>query len=174
MAKSESTQKVLDRVRSPRVQVTYDVETRGAIEKKELPFVMGVLGDFLGKTEPEKKLKERRFADIHGENFDGVLKQMAPSLSYRVDNKLAKDGSQLNVELNFRKMEDFSPDRIVKQVPALAKLLEARQKLSDLRNKMAGNDKLEDLLREIVEDTGRRSALVGSVGKSGSDAPSAG
>lgn len=165
MAKSESTQHVLDRVRSPRVQVTYDVETRGAIEKKELPFVMGVLGDFLGKTEPDKKLRERRFADIHGENFDGVLKQMSPSLNFRVQNKLESDGSQLNVELNFRSIDDFGPDRVVRQVPALAKLLETRQRLSDLRNKMAGNDRLEELLRDIVEDTGRRSALARDVGK---------
>ncbi len=165
MAKSESQQHVLDRVRSPRVQVTYDVETRGSIEKKELPFVMGVLGDFLGKTEPEKKLKERRFADIDRENFDTVLKKMSPSLQFRVADKLGDEGGQLNVQLNFRSLEDFGPDRVVKQVPALAKLLETRQRLSDLRNKMAGNDKLEDLLREIVEDTDRRKALTEDVSK---------
>jgi type VI secretion system protein ImpB len=159
MAKSESTQHVLDRVRSPRVQVTYDVETRGAIEKKELPFLMGVLGDFTGNTAPAKKLKDRRFVNIDRDNFDGVMKDMAPSLNFRVENKLSGDDSKLNVELNFRSMDDFGPERVAQQVEPLRKLMEVRQRLSDLRNKMAGNDKLEELLRDIIEDTDKRKEL---------------
>jgi type VI secretion system protein ImpB len=159
MAKSESTQHVLDRVRSPRVQVTYDVETRGAIEKKELPFLMGVLGDFTGNTPSAKKLKDRRFVNVDRDNFDSVMKDMAPSLNFRVSNKLSGDDSKLNVELNFRSIEDFGPERVAQQVEPLRKLMEVRQRLSDLRNKMAGNDKLEELLRDIIEDTDKRREL---------------
>lgn len=151
---SESTQKKLSRVRPPRVQITYDVEIGDAIETKELPFVMGVLGDYSGHSkEPLPKLKERKFVQIDRDNFDDVLQGMAPRLAIRVDNKLKDDNSQLGLELNFESMADFEPQNVVKQVEPLAKLLEARQRLADLRNKMAGNDKLEELLDEVVRDT---------------------
>lgn len=153
MAK-ESTQKKLSRVRPPRVQITYDVEVGDAIETKELPFVLGVLGDYSGHPkEALSKLKERKFVDVDRDNLDAVLKGVAPRLQIQVDNRLQKDGTKLGVELKFEKMEDFEPQRLVDQVEPLRKLLEIRTRLSDLRNKITGNDRLEELLDEIVRDT---------------------
>lgn len=153
MAK-ESTQKKLSRVRPPRVQITYDVEVGDAIETKELPFVLGVLGDYSGHPkEALPKLKERKFVDVDRDNFDDVLKGVAPRLQLRVDNRLKKDDTQMGVELKFEKMEDFEPQRVVSQVEPLRKMLEVRTRLSDLRNKITGNDRLEELLDEIVRDT---------------------
>ena len=165
---NESTQKKLSRVRPPRVQITYDVEIGDAIETKELPFVMGVLGDYSGhRKEPLAKLKEtsRKFVQIDRDNFDEVLKGMAPRLQFKVDNKLVDDDSQLGVELNFESLADFEPQNVAKQVAPLHKLLEARQRLSELRNKMAGNDKLEALLEDIVQDTEK----LQKISKSGSN-----
>lgn len=153
MAK-ESTQKKLSRVRPPRVQITYDVEVGDAIETKELPFVLGVLGDYSGNPkEALPKVKDRKFVAIDRDNFDEVMKGMAPRLTMRVDNKLQDDGSQLGIELNLEKMADFEPQNVARQVAPLQQLLEIRGRLSDLRNKLAGNDKLEELLDEIVRDT---------------------
>jgi type VI secretion system protein ImpB len=153
MAK-ESTQKKLSRVRPPRVQITYDVEVGDAIETKELPFVLGVLGDYSGKPKHAlPKLKERKFVEIDRDNFDDVLKGIAPRLQMRVENELKKDNTEIGVELSFSKLEDFEPARIVDQLEPLKKLLEVRTRLSDLRNKITGNDKLEELLDEIVRDT---------------------
>ncbi|TDR70279.1 type VI secretion system contractile sheath small subunit [Paludibacterium purpuratum] len=150
----ESTQKKLSRVRPPRVQITYDVEIGDAIETKELPFVLGVLGDYSGHAQtPLPKLKERKFVQIDRDNFDDVLKGVAPRLAMRVDNQLKDDGSQIGVELNFESMADFEPQNVVEQVEPLKKLLEARQRLADLRNKMSANDKLEALLDDVVRDT---------------------
>lgn len=153
MAK-ESTQKKLSRVRPPRVQITYDVEVGDAIETKELPFVLGVLGDYSGNPkEALPKVKDRKFVTIDRDNFDEVMKGMAPRLTMRVDNKLQDDGSQLGIELNLEKLADFEPQNVARQVAPLQQLLEIRGRLSDLRNKLAGNDKLEELLDEIVRDT---------------------
>lgn len=153
MAK-ESTQKKLSRVRPPRVQITYDVEVGDAIETKELPFVLGVLGDYSGNPkEALPKVKDRKFVTVDRDNFDEVMKGMAPRLTMRVDNKLQDDGSQLGIELNLEKMADFEPQNVARQVAPLQQLLEIRSRLSDLRNKLAGNDKLEELLDEIVRDT---------------------
>ena len=117
MAKKESTQHKLDRVRAPRVQLTYDVEVGDAIEKKELPFVAGVVGNFSGQpAEPLGKLKDRKFVNVDKDNYDDVLKGMKPRVQMQVDNKLAEDGSKLGVELNFRSLEDFSPERVVNQI----------------------------------------------------------
>jgi type VI secretion system protein ImpB len=150
----ESTQKKLSRVRPPRVQITYDVEVGDAIETKELPFVLGVLGDYSGNPkEPLPKLKDRKFVEIDRDNFDDVMKGVAPRLQVEVSNELKKDGSNIGVELSFARLEDFEPASIVKQVEPLRKLLDARTRLSDLRNKITGNDKLEELLDEIVRDT---------------------
>ncbi len=150
----ESTQKKLSRVRPPRVQITYDVEVGDAIETKELPFVLGVLGDYSGHPkEALPKLKERKFVDIDRDNFDDVLKGVAPRLQLRVDNQLKKDDTEMGVELKFEKLEDFEPQRVVSQVEPLRKMLEVRTRLSDLRNKITGNDRLEELLDEIVRDT---------------------
>ena len=153
MAK-ESTQKKLSRVRPPRVQITYDVEIGDAIETKELPFVLGVLGDYSGNPKvPLPKLKERKFVEIDRDNFDEVLKGVAPRLAIRVENRLKDDGTQMGMELNFSKLDDFEPQNVVNQVEPLKKLLEVRTRLSDLKNKISGNDKFEELLDEIMRDT---------------------
>jgi type VI secretion system protein ImpB len=153
MAK-ESTQKKLSRVRPPRVQITYDVEVGDAIETKELPFVLGVLGDYSGNPkEALPKMKERKFVEIDRDNFDDVLKGVSPRLQLRVDNQLKKDDTQIGVELNFHKLDDFEPQNIVNQIEPLKKMLEVRTRLSDLRNKITGNDRLEELLDNIVRDT---------------------
>lgn len=162
MAKKDSVQKRLERVRPPRVQLTYDVEVGDAVEQKELPFVMGVMGDFTGQQDPDKplpKLKDRKFVNVDLDNFDEVLSGMAPRASYRVKNKLSEEGGEFAVNLQFNKMEDFTPDAVVQQVEPLRKLLDARTKLSDLRNKLAGNDKLEDALAEVLNNTEKLKQL---------------
>src|SRR5206468_9848121 len=139
----ESTQHKLDRVRSPRVHITYDVEVGGAIELKELPFVIGVLGDFTGQPEqPLPKLKERKFVEVNPDNFDQVLEGMKPHLSFSVENKLSEepDAPQLKVDLHFKSMDDFSPENVARQVKPLRELLDLRTKLSDLRGTLQGND----------------------------------
>jgi type VI secretion system protein ImpB len=151
---SESTQHKLDRIRPPRVQITYDVEIGGAIEKKELPLVIGVLADLSGKPDaPLPKLKERGFVEIDRDNFNDVLASIAPRVEFRMQNKLTAGGGLLNTELRFRSMEDFSPVNLINQVPALKKLFEARNRLSDLLSKMDGNDELDAALQHIVSDT---------------------
>lgn len=162
----ESTQKKLSRVRPPRVHITYDVEIGDAIETKELPFVLGVLGDYSGHAKtPLPKLKERKFVQIDRDNFDDVLKGVAPRLTMRVDNKLKNDDSQLGVELNFESMADFEPQNVVEQVEPLKRLLDARKRLADLRNKLAGNDKLEELLDDVLRDTEKLRQIGSSVAK---------
>ena len=165
MPKKESLQHKIDRVRPPRVQITYDVEVGGAIELKELPFVIGVMGDFVGKPEePLPAFKNRKFVEIDPDNFDQVLSGMSPRLAYTVDNKLQDDGSKMGVELKFKSMEDFEPDRIVQQVEPLRKLVEARQKLSDLRSKMDGNEKLESMLEDIMANADKQKQLSDALG----------
>jgi type VI secretion system protein ImpB len=162
MAKKDSVQKRLEKVRPPRVQLTYDVEIGDAIESKELPFVVGVLGDFTGKVDPNKpatKLKDRKFVNVDLDNFDDVMKGMAPAASYRVNNKLSPEGGEFAVNLAFEKMEDFRPEAVVQQVEPLRKLLDARTKLSDLRNKLAGNEKLEDILGDVLSSTEKLKKL---------------
>ena len=167
MAK-ESTQQKLSRVRPPRVQITYDVEIGDAIETKELPFVLGVLGDYSGQPKTElPKLKERKFVAVDRDNFDEALKGMAPRLTLQVENTLKADDSRLSVELNFDKLEDFEPQRIVNQVDPLRQLLDIRTRLSDLRNKIIGNDKLEELLDQIVRDADKLEAIQQSNPKLG-------
>ncbi|MCS0631054.1 type VI secretion system contractile sheath small subunit [Telluria mixta] len=154
MSRNSSVQKKLQKVRPPRVQMTYDVEIGDAIENKELPLVVGVVGDFGGNSEvPQKRLKERSFVGIDRDNFDEVMKGIEPRATYRVDNELTGEGGQFAVDLTFRSMDDFRPESVVNQVEPLRKLLEARTKLADLRNKLAGNDKLEDLLNDVLNST---------------------
>ena len=154
MSKKESVQKKLQRVRPPRVQLTYDVEIGDAIEQKEIPFVVGVMADFAGNSEiPAAKLKDRKFINVDVDNFDDVMKGVEPRAVYRVKNTLTEEGGELPVELKFKSIEDFRPEAVVEQVEPLRKLLDARSKLSDLRNKLAGNDKLEDLLSEVLSNT---------------------
>jgi type VI secretion system protein ImpB len=164
MAK-ESIQKKLGRVRPPRVHITYDVETGGAIEKKELPFVVGVLADLSGQ--PEKALpvvKDRKFVDIDRDNFDQVLAKAAPRLLYKVDNTLTEDDTRLGVELKFKSLEDFEPQNVAKQVEPLRKLLEIRNQLTNLRSSLYGNDKFDALLQEIVHNTAALDKLRSEVG----------
>lgn len=165
MPKKESLQHKIDRVRPPRVQITYDVEVGGAIELKELPFVLGVMGDFVGKPEePLPAFKNRKFVEIDPDNFNQVLAGMAPRLAYTVDNKLQDDGSKMGVELKFTSIEDFEPDRVVQQVEPLRKLVEARQKLADLRSKMDGNEKLETMLEDIIANVDKQKELSAQLG----------
>lgn len=153
MAK-ESLQKKLSRVRPPRVHITYDVETGGAIEKREIPFVVGVLADLSGQPEqPLPPLKDRKFVEVDKDNFDRVLGQINPRLAFKVDNRLSEDDTRLGVELRFESMADFEPAAVVKQVPALRKLLELRNALNNLRSSLIGNDKLESMLQEILNNS---------------------
>ncbi len=150
----ESRQHTLDRVRSPRVQITYDVEIGDAIEMKEIPFVVGVLADLSGKPdEPLPKLKDRKFIEIDRDNFNNVLEGMKPRLAYRVDNRLLDDDSQMAVELRFKSMDDFHPERVAQQIEPIKKLVETREKLSELLSKLDGNDRLEELLQDVIAST---------------------
>jgi type VI secretion system protein ImpB len=155
MAKrKESTQHKLDRVRAPRVQITYDVEIGDAIEMKELPFVVGVLADLSGKPEqPLPRLKDRKFIEIDRDNFNNVLEAMKPRLAFRVDNKLTGEDTKLNVELRFKNLDDFHPEQVAKQVEPIRKLVETRVRLADLLTKLEGNDKLDQLLQQIIGST---------------------
>jgi len=160
MPKNESVQKRLQKVRAPRVQMTYDVEIGDAIENKELPFVVGVLGDFGSDPDaPKKRLKDRKFVSVDVDNFDEVLDGVAPTTSFRVPNHLSAEGGEFAVKLQFRQMADFRPEAVVQQVKPLSRLLEARGKLADLRNKLAGNDKLEDLLNDVLSNTEKLDSL---------------
>src|SRR5215469_4585187 len=171
----QSAQHKLDRVRPPRVQITYDVEIGGAIELKELPFVVGVLGDFTGQPDPAQplpKLKDRKFVEVNPDNFDTVLEGMKPRLAFQVENKLSEDpdAPNLKVDLRFKTMEDFEPQNIARQVKPLKELLDLRTRLSDLRGSLQGNDKLEELLLEAVGNTEKLDKLKGEVGPGGSNA----
>ncbi|HID9516127.1 TPA: type VI secretion system contractile sheath small subunit [Pseudomonas aeruginosa] len=151
---AESTQHKLDRVRPPRVQITYDVEIGNAIEKKELPLVVGILADLSGKPDtPPAKLVERRFVDIDRDNFNEILSSISPRVTLQVDNTISGDDSKLNVELRFNHIEDFDPVNLVKQVVPLRRLFEARQRLRDLLTKLDGNDDLDQLLQDVVANT---------------------
>lgn len=153
MAKRDSIQKRLQKVRPPRVQLTYEVEKGDAIEQKELPFVAGVLGDFSGNpAEALPRLRDRKFVNVDLDNFDDVMAGMAPRATYRVPNTIGGNG-EFGVELKFNAMDDFRPESVMQQVDPLRKLLEARSRLADLRNKLAGNERLEDLLSDVLSNT---------------------
>lgn len=156
----ESLQQKLLRVRPPRVKITYDVETGGAIEKKELPFVVAVLSNLSGKpAAPLPKLKDRKFVEIDRDNFNDVLAGATPRVAFQVANTLAGDGSKMNVELTFREMGDFEPVAVLKQVEPLRKLFEARQRLLDLLTSLDGNDDLDALLEGVVTSTEKQKQL---------------
>ncbi len=163
----QSAQHKLDRVRPPRVQITYDVEVGGAIEIKELPFVVGVLGDFTGQPEqPLPRLKDRKFVEVDPDNFDTVLEGMKPHLSFAVENKLSDeaDAPQLKVDLHFNKLEDFDPANVASQVKPLKELLDLRTRLSDLRGSLQGNDKLEEVLLDAVGNSDKLNKLKTEIG----------
>jgi type VI secretion system protein ImpB len=163
---SESLQHKLDRVRRPRVQITYDVETNGAMRKVELPFVVGVMADLSGQPkEALRPMKERKFVNIDRDNFNDVLAKSAPRLAMKVDNKLTGEGdSKLAVELNFKNMDDFDPGNVAAQVGPLKELMDMRQRLTQLLSKMEGNDKLEQLLSDVLGNTEKAMALAKELG----------
>lgn len=161
----DSIHKKLERVRKPRVHITYDVETEGAVVQKELPFVVGVLGDFSGEpTEQLKPINDRKFIQIDRDNFDDVLKRMTPGLRLRVDNTLAGDGSTIPVELSFDSMSDFEPAAVVNKVEPLRKLLDVRNQLRDLLSKADRSADLEKLLEDILADEDQLKKLKSELG----------
>lgn len=149
---TKSTQKTLGKVRPPRVQITYDVEVGGAIKAKSLPFVVGVFADLApNSAQMQMKLKDRNFVEMSNDNFDRVMENIAPCIKMKVENKLdGETHEKFNVELTFKSMDDFSPTAVARSVPRLAKLLDARAKLNDLLAKLEGNERLNDLLVEVV------------------------
>jgi type VI secretion system protein ImpB len=162
----QSIQKKLQRVRPPRVQIEYEVNVGDAIEIKEIPFVMGVLGDFAGQpTEEQARLKDRKFVEVTPDNFDEVISSMKPHLAYSVENKLSEDpdAPKLKVDLNFRSLDDFSPEAVAKQVTPLKKLLDLRTRLSDLRGTLQTNEKLDEVLQDVVNNSDKLEQLRSSV-----------
>ncbi|WP_019457577.1 type VI secretion system contractile sheath small subunit [Acinetobacter sp. GG2] len=154
MAKRESVQKKLQRIRPPRVQLTYDVEIGDAREAKELPFVVGVMGDFSAASELERtKLKDKKFINVDLDNIDEVMESLSPRAAFQVDNTLTEEGGRMAVDLTFKSIEDFRPENVVQQVDPLKKLVEARERLTDLRNKISNSERLEDLLDEVLKNT---------------------
>jgi type VI secretion system protein ImpB len=165
-----SMAKKLDRVRRPRVQISYDVETNGAMQKIELPFVVGVLADLSGQpASPLRSLKERKATNIDRDNFNDVLAKSTPRVAMKVQNRLTSEDTKLAVELKFKSMDDFDPARIAEQVPALKKLLEMRLELTQLLSKMEGNDKLDQLLADVLSNTEKAKELAAQMGIGGSD-----
>jgi type VI secretion system protein ImpB len=149
------------RVRPPRVHITYEVEKNGAQVQKELPFVVGVMADLSGQPkESLGKLKDRKFVELDRDNFDDVMKSMRPRVAMKVENTLKGDGSELAVELEFKKLEDFSPEAVVHQVKPLNDLLEVRNKLRDLLARSEGNDRLEEMLDAIIAKPDLREKLA--------------
>lgn len=162
---SESIHDKLKRVRKPRVHITYDVETNGAVAEKEIPFVMGVMGDYSGdNTESKKPLKDRKFAQIDRDNFNEIMDKTAPQLNMKVANTLEDDGSEIAVALDFHTMEDFEPHKIVEKVEPLKKLMDTRNKLRDLLSKADRSEELESILEEILSDTEAVTSLYGELG----------
>jgi type VI secretion system protein ImpB len=162
---AESIHEKLKRVRKPRVHITYEVETEGAEILRELPFVVGILGDFSGDpTQPLRPLSERKFIQIDRDNFNEVMTRMTPGLNLRVENKLADDGSEMAVSLKFNSIEEFEPARVAEQVPALKALLETRNKLRDLMSKVDRSEQLESLLEQILTNESELKSLSDELG----------
>ena len=171
----ESIQQKLKRVRKPRVHITYDVETEGARIVKELPFVMGVVGDFSGNPTKElPALEQRKFVEIDRDNFSDVMKRMTPGLDMRVENTIAGDGSEMGVQLEFKSMDDFEPASIVRQVEPLKKLMETRDKLRDLVAKIDRSQDLENILEQVLKNTDDLKKLSDELGVGGGDGDAGG
>ena len=162
---ADSIHDKLKRVRKPRVHITYDVETNGAVAEKEIPFVMGVMGDYSGdNTENKKALKDRKFSQIDRDNFNEVMNNVAPKISMKVENTLESDDTQMSVDLDFKNMEDFEPQNIVEKVDPLKKLMETRNKLRDLLTKADRSEELETLLEEVLSSTDALASLQSELG----------
>ena len=158
---AESLQHKLDRVRRPRVQITYDVETGGAMKKTELPFVVGVLADLSAQSKQSlPPLKERKAVYIDRDNFNEVLRKAGARLALRVPNKLTDPNSKLAVELNFKHIDDFEPAQVAEQIGPLKQLLEMRHELTQLLSRMEGNDKLEQLLADVLANSEKATAVA--------------
>ena len=167
---SASVHDKLNRVRKPRVHITYEVETEGAQVARELPFVVGVLGDFSGDaTQPVRPLSERKFVQIDRDNFDDVMARMTPGLNLKVENRLADDGTEMSVNLAFNAIEDFEPARVAAQIPALQALIETREKLRDLMSKADRSEQLEALLEQVLQSQDELRALSGALGIPGKE-----
>lgn len=164
----EGSQKKLERVRPPRVNISYDVETGGAMEARELPFLMGVLADLSGQpADALPRLKDRKFVEISPENFDAVLKNMKPRVAFAVDNKLEEGGGKLSVDMTFEGLDDFSPEAVARNLPPVKELLDLRTKLADLRGNLQGNDRLEDILQATMNDADAMKKLKSEIGGDG-------
>lgn len=167
---ADSIHDKLKRVRKPRVHITYDVETNGAVAEKEIPFVMGVMGDYSGdNTENKKALKDRKFSQIDRDNFNEVMNNVAPKLSMKVENTLENDGSEISVDIGFKNMEDFEPHKLVDKVEPLKRLLETRNKLRDLLTKADRSDELETILEEVLSNTDAIASLSTELGLDATD-----
>ena len=162
---ADSIHDKLKRVRKPRVHITYDVETNGAVSEKEIPFVMGVMGDYSGdNVDTKKALKDRKFSQIDRDNFNEVMSNIAPQVSMKVENTLEDDGSEISVDLAFKTMEDFEPHKIVDKVEPLKKLLDTRNKLRDLLTKADRSDDLESILEDVLSNTDAIASLSSELG----------
>ena len=173
----ESIQHKLDRVRKPRVHITYDVEIGDAIVKKELPFVMGVMGDFSGNpSTPPKSLSQRKFVSIDRDNFNDIMANISPELNMRVKNTMVEgeEDSEMAVQLKFKSMDDFDPAKIVEQIPALKALLDSRDKLRDLLTTMDQSEDLEQALEKILSDTEQLQKIADEIGSDSSDSDKGG
>lgn len=168
---SASIHEKLKRVRRPRVHITYEVETEGAEVVRELPFVVGVIGDFSGDpTQPLRPFGERKFIQVDRDNFDDVMRRLAPGLKLKVENTLAGDGAMMAVELRFNGIEDFEPGRVLDQVPALSTLLETRNRLRDIMSKADRSENLELLLEQILKNKSDFEAISAELGIEGEKA----
>lgn len=162
---SESMQDKLGRVRKPRVHITYDLETNGQVQEKELPFVMGVMGDYSGdNVEGKKALKDRKFTQVDRDNLNEMMSKVNPQLNMKVENTLDNDGSEMGVNLSFKSMEDFEPQKLVEQIEPLRKLMETRNKLRDLLTKADRSEELENVLEEVLSNTEALANLSGELG----------
>ncbi|MCG8311949.1 MAG: type VI secretion system contractile sheath small subunit [Pseudomonadales bacterium] len=167
---SESIHDKLKRVRKPRVHITYDVETNGAMEKRELPFVVGVMGDYSGdNTDDKKALRDRKFVQMDRDNFNEAMAKVNPKLNMKVENTLKGDGSEMAVDLDFKNMSDFDPEKLVHQVEPLKKLLETRNKLRDLMTKVDRSDELEGILENVLQNTDALKGLGDELGVGGEE-----
>jgi type VI secretion system protein ImpB len=162
---SDSIHDKLKRVRKPRVHITYDLETNGSIVEKEIPFVMGVMGDYSGdNAEGKKSLKDRKFSQIDRDNFNDIMTKVNPQLRMKVANLLENDGSEMSASLDFKTMEDFEPHRIVEQLEPLKKLMDTRNKLRDLLTKADRSEDLEAILEDVLSNTNALSSLSNELG----------
>ncbi|MBL4794160.1 MAG: type VI secretion system contractile sheath small subunit [Pseudomonadales bacterium] len=161
---SDSIHDKLNRVRKPRVHITYDVETNGAARETELPFVVGVMGDYSGDNPDKKSLKDRKFIQIDRDNFDDIMGKVEPKVNLKVENTIEGGDSEMGVELNFNSMADFEPQNIVQQVEPLKQLMEARNKLRDLMTKVDRSEELESILEEVLQNTAKIQGLSEELG----------